>query len=287
MSSRFCSGHTIALAAALVILTGGAQAFDDSKYPDWKGQWTRAIVPGIPQGNPSFDPTKRRGLAQEAPLTPEYQAIFEANLKDQQAGGHGTETTWTCLPPGMPRAMMTYGPMDFVITPEVTHILIEYIRDNRRVFTDGRDWPAEVEPAFVGYSIGKWIDEDGDGRYDVLEIETRHMKGPRSYDASGLPLHKDNKTIVKERIFLDKNDRMILHDEMTVIDNALTRPWTVLKSYRRDPSPRPIRREYVCAENNSHIRIGSEGYYLSADGYLMPTKKNQPPPDLKYFTQGQ
>lgn len=27
------------------------------------------------------------------------------------------------------------------------------------------------------------------------------------------------------------------------------------------------------------------GYYLSADGYLMPLEKGQPPPDLRYFNQ--
>jgi hypothetical protein len=64
----------------------------------------------------------------------------------------------------------------------------------RRVFTDGRDWPKAIEPSFMGYSIGKWIDEDGDGRFDLLEIETRNLKGPRAFDASGIPLHADNQT---------------------------------------------------------------------------------------------
>ena len=65
-------------------------------------------------------------------------------------------------------------------------------------------------------------DTNGDGRYDVLEVETRHFKGPRAFDLSGIPLHEDNETVIKERIFLDKNDKDLLHDEMTVIDNALT-----------------------------------------------------------------
>jgi hypothetical protein len=42
--------------------------------------------------------------------------------------------------------------------------------------------------------------------------------------------------------------------------------------------------ESVCAESNNHVQIGSENYMLSGDGYLMPTKKGQRPPDLKYFT---
>ena len=36
------------------------------------------------------------------------------------------------------------------------------------------------EPTFVGYSLGKWLDNDGDGRSARLEIETRHGHGPRT-----------------------------------------------------------------------------------------------------------
>jgi hypothetical protein len=280
MLHRTAISRCVLLAAFVMPLT--AAAADGAQYPDWKGQWSGIQRGG---GNPPFDPSKPRGGGQEAPLTPEYQAIFEANAADQANGGQGTAATYTCLPPGMPRTMTAYGPMEIVITPDTTYVLIEYIHDNRRVFTDGRDWPAELEPSFSGYSIGKWIDTAGDGRFDVLAVETRGMKGPRSYDASGIPLHKDNQTIVKERIFLDRTDSNLLHDEMTVIDHALTRPWLVTKNYRRDPDPRPFWREYVCAENNSHVQLGKEVYYLSADGLLMPAKKDQPPPDLRYFNQ--
>jgi hypothetical protein len=273
----------VAVAVALCASFAPARAWDDAKYPDWKGQWSRAPVPGV-TGNPSYDPSKPRGRGEEAPLTAEYQAIFEANLKDQATGGQGTDATFTCLAPGMPRTMISYGPMEMVITPDLTYILIEYIHDNRRIFTDGRDWPAQVEPTFGGYSIGRWIEPDAQGRYRALEIETRYLKGPRAYDASGLPLHADNQTIVKERIYLDQA-RNLLHDEITTFDHALTRPWTVTQNYRRSPSPQPFWREYICAENNSHVQIGSESYYLSADGLLMPAKKNQPPPDLRYFNQ--
>ena len=115
------------------------------------------------------------------------------------------------------------------------------------------------------------------------------MRGPlnpRVYDNTGLVLHPDNQSVIKERIYLDKSDPNLLHDEITVEDHALTRPWTALKTYKR--SPRPAQwREDVCVENNPHVEIGNEGYMLSADGFLMPTKKNQPPPDLRYFKQTQ
>jgi len=135
----------------------------------------------------------------------------------------------------------------------------------------------------MGYSIGRWIDETGSGRYSVLEIETRNMKGPRAFEPSGIPLHSDNQTVVHERMYLDKANPDILHDEITTIDHALTRPWTVNKSYQRERNPIWI--EAVCNEANPHLRIGKENYMLSADGYLMPAKKNQQPPDLRYFRQ--
>jgi hypothetical protein len=53
--------------------------------------------------------------------------------------------------------------------PETTYILTDIdFTEIRRIFTDGRDWPTDIEPAYLGYSIGRWIDEDGDGRYTVL-----------------------------------------------------------------------------------------------------------------------
>jgi hypothetical protein len=266
---------TMTLAASLCALTAGAQAFDESKYPDWKGQWNRPNAPRWVQPGDA------------APLTAEYQAIFDWNVADQKAGGMGTEPSWTCLPPGMPRIMNAFEPMEILITPATTYVLISHIHDNRRIFTDGRDWPSELEPSFSGYSIGRWIDEDGDGRYDALEVETRGMKGPRAYDTTGLPLHSDNKTIVKERIHLDKNDPNLLLDDITTIDDALTRPWTVTKKYVRDPNPRPSWVEEVCSENNPHVRIQNDNYYLGGDRLLMPAKKGQKPPDLRYFGQAQ
>jgi hypothetical protein len=148
-----------------------------------------------------------------------------------------------------------------------------------------RDFPQNLEPTFSGYSIGRWIDEDGDGVYDVLLVETRGFKGPRAVDEAGLPMHEDNQTIFIERIYRDKADPKILHDEMTMIDNALTRPWTVDKKYVLNPEPQPDWPEYYTNEVNAQIKLGNENYFISADGHLMPTRKGQTPPDLKYFDQ--
>src|SRR4051812_42620038 len=251
-----------------------AFAFDEMKYPDWKGQWRRADP-----GPPRYDPNKPVGAGQGAPLTEEYKTIHATSLADQAAGGPGNDPTYTCAPPGMPRIMTIYDPMEIIITPATTHIMIQHVHDSRRISTDGRPWPKDDEPTFAGYSIGKWIDTDGDGRYDLLEVETRDLKGPRVFDATGLPLHQDNETVIKERIYSDKDDPNIIINEITTIDNALTRPWTATKKYRRIATKEEaIWPESVCAEGSIHVEIGGQNYLLGPNGFLMPVRTGQLPP---------
>jgi hypothetical protein len=246
---RQISVGAMAFATTLLATVAGAQAPapNPSTYPDFAGQWNRIGTNRWEIGS------------QKAPLTAEYRAVYEANLARQAAGRQGDMRSWACIPQGMPMMMNLYG----------------------------RGWPTgeAADPTYAGYSIGRWIDQDGAGRYDLLEIETRHLKGPRVYDGTGLPLHHDDRSIIKERIYLDKADKNVLHDDITVIDNALTQPWSVSKKAGRDPDPRPIWRSAVCSENNSLVRIENDAYFVTPDGYLMPTYKDQPPPDLKFFSR--
>jgi hypothetical protein len=271
---------SIALAAALMLPAQGAWAADESKYPDWSGQWTR-----VPDGGPPrYDPTKPL-RAQQAPMKPEYRKLHEASMADLDAGGLGLDLAYHCIPQGVPRQMSGVSPMEFIVAPNVTHVLFEVMAmTTRRIYTDGRDWPKNLEPTFAGYSIGRWIDTQGNGRFDTLEAETRNLKGPRTWDQTGMPMADDNEGVIKERLYLDKTDPNILHSEMTTIDNSLTRPWTVTKNYRR-AQHNVVWAEDSCAEGNPHILIGKEVYFISADGALMPVKKDQPPPNLKYFNQ--
>jgi hypothetical protein len=138
----------IAAAAALMLTIGAARAADEAKYPNWKGQWNRLLVPGV-GGQGAFDQTKFWGRGQQAPLTPEYQKVHQDSMADQAKGGLGNYPTARCLPGGMPR-MMTAA-QEYLITPETTYILIGGGEDHiRRVFTDGRDWPADLEPTEQG-----------------------------------------------------------------------------------------------------------------------------------------
>ena len=282
-------GSTGALALAALMMTmggatGGAQAAD-AKYPNWRGQWD-TVSPRLGGQSIKFDPYKAFGPAQEAPLTPEYKKVHEESMADQAKGGQGNFLDHAkCIPGGMP-SMMSTPTQEYIITPETTYISTG--SDLRRIFTDGRPWPADLEPTYQGYAIGRWTEADSAGVYQVLEAETRGpFKGPRAYDATGLPLHFDNQSIFKERFHLDRNDPNTLHDEITVLDHALTRPWSVDKTYKRNPNPYPNFSRVSCMEGTNQIVIDKENYFLSAEGLLMPAKKDQPPPDLKYFKQTQ
>jgi hypothetical protein len=265
----------VALLGALAIATMDAAGQQPGQFPDWSGQWKRPRGVSI-----QWDQTKPAGLPQQAPLKPDYQKILEWSLADQAAGGQGIDNRYTCIANGMPRMMAVIEPIEFVILPAITYIHFEAFLP-RRIYTDGRDFPKDEEPSLAGYSIGKWIDSDGSGRFDTLEVETRNFKGPRTVESTGIPLADDNQTIVKERLFLDKADPDLMHNFITIVDDAFTHPWTVDKHYRRDRHV--VWFEDNCTENNHHVVIGKEGYYVSSEGYLMPTRKGQKPPEMRYF----
>ena len=281
-----CVLASLALAAAATLMAGArAQTLDMSKYPDWRGAWARVVNRGV-TGQPSFDQTKSWGFGQEAPLTPEYQKVLADSIADQAQGGEGGFFDHArCISGGMPMMTTAFNPMEIVITPFTTYVLIGEQSPFRRIFTDGREWGGEIEPSYAGTSIGRWVDETGSGVYNVLQVETRGpFRGPRVYDPQGLPLAFDNQSIIKERIFADAANPNLLHDEVTVIDHALTRPWTVDKRYVRNPKDLQHRwPEYNCPLTSQFVAVGKDMYYLSADGYLMPMKKGQKPPDLRYF----
>ena len=210
------AGLCARLRCGAVRVDGASQAFDDAKYPDLFGIW-RAVNLRV-GGQAAFDPTKPWGRGQQAPLTPEYQAILEASLADQANGGQGNWPSGIrCMPAGMPTAMTVYGEMEIVVLPDVTHILLNHNTGiHRRIFTDGRDWPKEAQPSYQGYSIGRWIDADGKGRFDRLEVETRSSRVPVPW----IRRHADpcRQSVDRpESISFDKTTD-ILHDEITLID---------------------------------------------------------------------
>src|SRR5260370_17742932 len=87
------------LGIALPLVAASAQ--DAPRLPDWKGQWIRT-------GAGSFDPGKPPGLRQDAPLTPEYQAILEASIAAQAPAAQGNDPMAPSIPPPIP-PMLAYS----------------------------------------------------------------------------------------------------------------------------------------------------------------------------------
>jgi hypothetical protein len=266
---------SVVAVAGLLFVSMAVRAEETKNYSAWEGMWGRGSPPG------SWDPTKPPGPGQQAPLTPEYQAVYEANLAKAKTG-LAFDPKYTCGPVGMPRVMSLGAPMEFIVKPTVVYMLVESTSPIRRIYTDGRAWPKDdLDRSYVGYSIGKWLDLDSGGSYRTLEIETRAMKGVRLMDNSGIPLASDGDTVVKEKLYLDKANPDIMHNEITTIDHAFTHPWTVSRFYKRVHDGKP--QEDNCAEENRLVVIGGRTYFADNDGYLMPVQKDEPPPDPKLF----
>lgn len=238
----------------------------NAAYPDWRGQWSRA------SGSLNW-PSEGYEQVGPPPLTDEYMAIWQGYTALQEAGIPAGDPPSTCLPQGMPRIMKMTYPMEIIVTPEITYIYAEWNSQFRRIYTDDRSWPDYILPAFNGYSVGEWHDENGDGTFDMLAIETRAIKGPRSFDSRAVPLHANDETIVLEELRLI--DDMTMQNTITTIDDALTGPWTVNQIYERELED-IIWAEYACAENNRHLKLGDEWYFINQDGTLAPTRVGQP-----------
>src|SRR5438876_11222760 len=144
----------VVTAAVLLATSTAAPAFDESKYPNWRGQWQQ-----LGGGQKAWDPSRPPGIAgQEVPLTREYRAIHEANLKNETEGGVEADPTARCIPAGFPRVMMAVQPMEIVIMPLATYFMLQEFNTLRRVYTDARKFPADFELSYTGYSIGEWQD---------------------------------------------------------------------------------------------------------------------------------
>jgi len=202
---------------------------DLDKLPDWGGVWTLEFGKGNPP-NPAPEP---KGA---------YKAHYLA-LKAQADANHGEfprEGRSYCAPPGMPYQMgLAQYPIEFLFTPGRVTMLMEAWTQWRRVYTDGRGHPADLEATFYGDSIGHW-----DGQ--TLVIDTVGIK-PGALISAGIG-HSDKERI-SERIHLSPTDPDQLVDELTVTDpEALEKPWAVVYRYRRHREWELL--EFACAEND-------------------------------------
>ena len=254
---QFCMAFAMTL---MLNVSGGASAAAAAQsaaanrtYPDWGGLWEGVVGTRF---------TRADGKPNTPPLTPEYAAIYKVATDAAAAGRPVADPTAACVWPGVPRLIGTPYPSEILIQDDRVTIIHEYMSLVRRIWTDGRGHPPDLEPSFNGHSIGRW---EG----DTLMVETVGLRDDTRIEASGIPHSSQLK--VQERIRLIAPDT--LENEVTLTDPlAYTKPWVTVFQYRRQRDWKIL--EYVCAENNRNpVSASGETLMLGPDG--TPLDKEQ------------
>lgn len=219
--------------AAVAAPTGAAfiKRTSDGR-PDWGGIWLR-------QGGIGLDPTLKPGQIDRPPLTPEYQAKYDASLASLRDGKPVADPTASCEPPNGVRLMNMVYPMEIFQRPGLVAVFAEWDHQTRRIYTDGRRPTEETERTYLGYSVGRW---EG----DELVARTTLFKGVPVLNQSGLTL--SDALVMDERWKQTGPDT--LTDTITLTDaKALREPFSYVKTFRRAAPDFEIM-EYTCVENN-------------------------------------
>lgn len=145
-----------------------------------------------------------------------------------------------CLPTALPiptHTPPTFG--KFVQTPGLIVILYEGVLGFRQIFTDGRDHPEDIDPSWLGHSVGRWED-------DVLVVDT---VGFNDRGWTGLSHPRSEEFHVIERYRRTSYGGMEL--EMTIEDPAVyTEPWVQQMPIYLTPNEQLF--EFVC-ENEAWL----------------------------------
>ena len=188
--------------------------------PDLSGVW--AAECGVAGRDACFAPGSRffdlaLGLKpDDVQMTPWAAAI----AKQRESRNHVDDPYGYCLPPGTPRIDFSGAPFKIIQTPQVTVLLHETLANStfRQVFTDGRPFPPDMEPTWLGYSIGRW---DG----DVFVVDSRGFRDGGWLDTLRGRPHSDALHTIERFRRLDLGHMEL---KVTIDDSkAFVKPWTV------------------------------------------------------------
>jgi hypothetical protein len=225
-------------------------------------QWLNVPTPGIPRlangkpnlaapapksadGHPDltglWSPDTRllQDLAEDfGPANVPYQPWAKAVFDSRRGGAKGKDDPAARCIQGMPKLNVLPYPYRIYQLPNVLLMLYEGFTTFRQLFLDGRAFPKDMQPSWIGYSTGRW---EG----DTLVVETRGVNEETWLDNAGRPHSADMKLTERFR----RPDFGHLEIALTIDDpKAYTKPWTVVEkaTYLADTELL----EYVCAENN-------------------------------------
>lgn len=176
---------------------------------------------------------------EDAPIRPAAAELARRNAESAR-----DNPSAKCLPQGIVRAdVLSYNPFKILQTPGVTAILYEADNTFRQVYTDGRKLPADPQPAWLGYSIGKW---EG----DTLVVDSAGFNDRSWLDAFGHP-HSEALRI-QERFRRRDFGHMDL--QVSIDDPKMyTRPFTIKVTEVLIPDSDIL--EYVCEKETDRAHL--------------------------------
>jgi hypothetical protein len=143
--------------------------------------------------------------------------------------------------------MQSPYPTQWAQTPSHLLILFEYMHTFRSVPLDGRPHPKDMEPAFMGDSVGHW---EG----DTIIVDTAGLKdGHWTWLDTAGHQHSDQMHVIEK--FTRTADS--IQYEYTVDDPKYYRkPWTLQRTFTplKMAAGLPDLIEYNCEENNRDVQ---------------------------------
>src|SRR6185503_680812 len=158
----------------------------------------------------------------EIPMRPAALALF----RERQENEGKDRPSGRCISHGVTDFHALNTPTKIVQTPAVTIVLFEAYNHYRQILTDGRPLPVDPQPAWLGYSVGRW---DG----DTFVVESNGLNSVTWLDDGGHP-HSDNMRLTER---FRRPDFGHMEIEMTINDPEFyTKPWTVTFFFNDTPT---------------------------------------------------
>lgn len=244
------------VAVSLVCASSASAQSERPVYPADAPDVSHAELDSLPDLRGIWQPMLGRVGGGEPQLIGEYKVFYEEQTAREAADPSyeiPEPKASNCDPPGMPYMMTMPYSLEFLLTPGKVTIIQEALMQVRRIYTDGRPLPEDLDPNYFGYSRGHW--EDG-----TLVVETVGLRAGQRLGRRGITNSEDLK--ITERIYLDQENPNVLHLEFTYEDpNVLAAPWEQAHTFRRDRTWEIL--EYICEQNDRHP-IGADGQTLTA-----------------------
>ncbi|MGA2716730.1 MAG: hypothetical protein ABSG41_26875 [Bryobacteraceae bacterium] len=171
----------------------------------------------------------------EAPLTPAAAALLRQRLES------GKKPTTLCPPASVPMSDLVPEPFKIVQNPGLTLILYEQDSVFRQIYTDGRKYPADPDPSWLGYSVGRW-----EGDWFVVDVMGFNDRSP--LDAMG-HFHSDAMKVTER---FHRRDFGHMEFQLT-IDDAKTFTSPVIVKFNYILLPDTDVSESFCAENEKDL----------------------------------